>query len=169
MKHLLARIELQLLMNLTAGAFDQKPPRIWTRPRHEALAIYAACTRDWMLNTTKAPDDLQADMYRASLRMGCLLRGLTFLMNDAGHTRLIFALYKVIGIDMSGALPGELRVKNCYFSQVYTPGMCALISAMDDGIVSGIMGGGRLTFSHRLTEGCGCCRAHLTRSTKEHT
>lgn len=164
MKHLLARIELQLLMNLTAKAFGQKPLHVWTRPHAQALTAYAACTRDWMQNTTMVPDVLQSAMYRRALRMGRLLRRLTFFLRDAGHARLVFALYKGIGIDMHGALPGEIQVRACFFSRCYTPGMCALISAMDDGMVSGIMGGGRLTFTQRMTEGCGCCRACLTRS-----
>lgn len=164
MRKVLARIEIQLLMHLTASAFGERPLRVWHRPRGEALSAYAACTRDWMKSTAKEPDALRRDMYRKSLRMGRLLRGLTFFLGDAGHTRLVFALYKGIGIDMRGALPGSIEVRSCYFSSYYTPGMCALISAMDDGIVSGIMGGGRLTFARRITEGCGCCRANLTRS-----
>lgn len=163
MKHLLARIELQLLMNLTAAAFDRKPLRIWTRPHQEALAAYAACTRDWMQHTDKPLSALHSDMHRASLRKGRLLRHLTFFLNDADRTRLVFALYKGIGIHMRGTLPGTLQVTSCFFSSYYTSGMCALISAMDDGIVSGIMGGGQLVFTQRITEGCGCCQAHLTK------
>lgn len=165
MKHLLARIEIQLLMNLTAKAFAQRPLHIWTLPHQEALAVYAACTRDWMNRAIKTPDALQSDMYHRSMRMGRLLRGLTFFLNDAGHARLVFALYKGIGIDMRGTLPGSIQVQSCFFSRYYMPNMCALISAMDDGIVGGIMGSGRLTFTQRITEGCGCCQAHLTRST----
>lgn len=164
MNHLLARLELQLLMDLTAAAFAQRSLRVWTRPHREALAVYAACTRDWMTGTAIPPDALRSDMYRRSRRLGRLLRAFTFFLTDAGHARLVFALYKGIGIDLRGTLPGDIRVQSCFFSQYYTPGMCALISAMDDGMMSGIMGGGTLTFTQRITEGCGCCRACLTRS-----
>lgn len=166
MKRLFEKIELQLLMNLTAAAFGQRPLRTWTQPHAAALSTYAACTREWMRSATGAREDLQEALFRRSLRMGRLLRRLTFFLGDAGHAWLVLALYKGIGIDMRGMLPGDVQVTSCFFSQAYTPDMCALISAMDDGIVSGIMGGGRLVFTQRITEGCGSCRACLTRSEK---
>lgn len=35
------------------------------------------------------------------------------------------------------------------------------MSNMDSGIVGGVMGGGRLMFTQRITEGGGCCTARL--------
>lgn len=150
-------------MNMTAAAFDQQPLRVWTHAHQDALAAYAACTRRWMQHSGKPTTALQAEIYRRASRMGRLLRGLTFCLNDKGRTRLIFALYRGIRIDMVGTLPENIQVTSCFFSQYYTPGMCALISAMDDGIVSGIMGGGKLIFNQRITEGCTCCRACLNK------
>lgn len=163
MKQLLTGIELQLLMGATARAFGEKPVRIWTKPCAEALAAYADCTCRWMKRSSVPAETLQADMHREALRLGRLVRHAAFFLNDRGHARLVFALYRGIGITLSGSLPGTVTVSRCYFSHVYTPDMCALISAMDDGVVSGIMGGGRLTFLQRITEGCACCRACLTR------
>jgi len=54
-----------------------------------------------------------------------------------------------------------VTVKRCYFSQFYSGSVCDLISALDDGVFSGLSGGGRLVFSERLTEGNACCRAKL--------
>ena len=41
---LFRRLELQLLMNLTARAIGQPGRRLWTRPCDEALRIYAEYT-----------------------------------------------------------------------------------------------------------------------------
>ena len=41
---LFRRIELQMLMNLTARALGQKPKRIWTLPNAKALKAYAEYT-----------------------------------------------------------------------------------------------------------------------------
>lgn len=163
MKHFITKIEIQLLMNATARAFHHKPRRVWTLPCADALPAYAACTRDWLLRYTGDPAAIQAEMYREALRLGRLVRRLTFFLSDQGHARLVFALYRGIGITMQGQLPGEVQVSRCCFSSYYTPEMCRLIAAMDDGVVSGIMGGRKLRFSQRITEGCACCKAHLTR------
>jgi hypothetical protein len=70
-------------------------------------------------------------------------------------------LYRAIGIEIQGDGQGNVTVKRCYFSQFYAGSVCDLISALDDGLFAGLSGGGRLTFSERLTEGSGCCRAKL--------
>jgi hypothetical protein len=74
-------------------------------------------------------------------------------------------LYRAIGVEIRGECPssawGEVTVSRCYFSELYTGPVCDLISALDDGVFSGLSGGGRLTFSERLTEGAACCRASL--------
>jgi hypothetical protein len=70
-------------------------------------------------------------------------------------------LYRAIGVEIQGDSQGDLIVKRCYFSQFYSGPVCDLISALDDGVFSGLSGGGRLAFSERLTEGRECCRAKL--------
>ena len=62
------------------------------------------------------------------------------------------------GILMDGHLPGEIKVSSCYFSRFYTPEQCALMSYMDSGIIAGILGGGKIEFTERITEGCGGCK-----------
>lgn len=53
----------------------------------------------------------------------------------------------------------RLNIPHCSFSSAYSPETCRVMSAMDAGIISGILGGGRLEFFQRKTEGCPCCRA----------
>ena len=70
-------------------------------------------------------------------------------------------MYDAIGVDFRGDAAGVVTVSRCYFSDVYTPEVCRLVSALDEGLLAGLAGGGRLTFSQRLTEGAVCCRARF--------
>lgn len=151
------KIELQQLMNLTARAFCQSSKRIWTLPNDEALRLYAEYTRD---NLVDGVEELQLQqMNQEAFRMGRLLRRVFFLRHQAEIEQFIIALYQNIGIQLEGHLNGQLCFRRCFFSQYYTPVVCLAASALDDGIIRGLTGRGRLTFQQRITEGCKCCLA----------
>jgi hypothetical protein len=77
--------------------------------------------------------------------------------------RALRLIYRAIGIDLDTDLAaGEVTVRRCAFSGVYTPEVCAFVSALDAGIVHGISGNVTAVFTHRLTEGAPNCRARLT-------
>lgn len=158
----IAKIQLQILMGLTAGIFGQRSRFLMMSGYEEALRSYVQYTRE-LLQSCKGDDKglLQLRMGEESYKMGRRLRRVMGLKNRRDLERLVFILYKNIGIDMSGEIPGDVCVSRCYFSNFYDPGMCRLISAMDSGIIRGIYGGGELVFSQRITEGCECCRARF--------
>ena len=62
---------------------------------------------------------------------------------------------------------GEIVVTDCYFSRFYTPEQCAIMSSVDSGIIAGLCGGGTLTFTERITEGCRQCRACFSKPLPE--
>ena len=94
--------------------------------------------------------------------MGRRLRRLTDFTDSRDAERLIFYLYRNLQIDMDGHLPGEITVRKCYFSGFYAPEQCALMSSVDSGVMSGLLGGGTLTFSKRITEGHKTCASCFT-------
>lgn len=155
------RIELQQLMKLTARAFGKPARRIWTLPGDQALQAYAEFTRD---NLQEVPTDaLVLKMSDEAFRVGCRLRRLLCLRQQADIERLAVELYRHIGITLEGHLPGHLCFRQCFFSHYYTPSVCLAASALDEGIMRGLMGeGGRLRFQQRLTEGASCCKATMT-------
>ena len=159
---LFRRIELQLLMNLTARALGQKPKRIWTLPNVEALRAYAEYTSSNM--PTDADESVFERMNTEAYKMGQLLRRIFMISNDTSAQRLIVALYHNIGIQMSFGSSQQLCFHRCYFSSFYTPQTCRVASALDSGIICGISGlpSKHLQFSQRITEGCKCCRAQFT-------
>ena len=164
---LFRRIQLQLLMNLTAHALGVKSVRLWTRKNAEALRIYATFTAQHL--QAGADEVLLQRMNIEALKMGRLLRLLFWVRNMSQAQRLIVALYQNIGIQLSFAADGQLCFHRCYFSSHYTPAACRAASMLDDGIICGIMHHpvGSLCFSQRITEGCCCCKASLQNTTQK--
>lgn len=152
---ILRRMQIQILTDLAAGSFGLPGPRVWHRSAPKALEEYAAFTVRCMRKAPASPDHLFARAFALGERVG-RISGLT---RDEDLQRLVFLLYRNIDITMEGSLPGDIRVVSCYFSGCYDPDQCATMSCVDSGIVSGIFGGGRLTFRQRITEGNPCCRA----------
>lgn len=154
---LFRKIELQLLMNLTARALNKPAQRIWTLPNEKALQVYAEYTCGHLGGN---PDEaLWQRINDKAYRMGKRLRKIFHLRDTADIARFIFLLYRNIGIQMEGNIPGKICVTKCYFSSHYTPAICQVASALDDGIIKGLAGGGKLQFQQRITEGCKCCLA----------
>ena len=160
------RIQLQLLMNLTAHALGVKSVRLWTRSNAEALRIYATFTAQHL--QAGANEALLQRMNSEALKMGRLLRLLFFVRSTSCAQRLIVALYRNIGIQLSFTADGHLCFHRCYFSSHYTPAACRAASMLDDGIICGIMHhpARSLCFSQRITEGCPCCKASLQYTTQ---
>ena len=158
---LFRRIELQMLMNLTARALGQKPKRIWTLSNAEALRAYAEYTCSNL--QADADETMFERMNTEAYKMGRLLRQLFLISNATSAQRLIIALYRNIGIQLSFCGSQHLCFHSCYFSRFYTPQACKAASALDDGIIRGILGlrSEHLHFSQRITEGCKQCRAQL--------
>ena len=158
---ILARIELQLLMNLTARALQQPTERIWTLSAGEALRAYATFTRRYLQGTNS--QERLSRLNQEAYRMGQQVRRWFPCKREAAARRLVAMLYRHIGIDMQFLPSGELCFHSCYFSRFYTPSVCIAASAIDDGIIRGVMGqtAGKLHFSQRITEGCKCCMATI--------
>lgn len=175
-------LEIRILYNTTARAFGvpEKKIPLWsaeaplrtgdvrqalrtgfagrtlrTGYAEQVLRDYAAYSARCLLRCKADPGRIYQEAYRTGERIRCL----TGFTEKTDLERLIFYLYRNIGILMDGRLPGEVTVSRCYFSQFYTPEQCALMSYMDSGIIAGILGGGKLEFSERITEGCEKCRA----------
>jgi len=70
-------------------------------------------------------------------------------------------LYRQIKIDLRGTPRGEIVIRKCFFSAYYSPRVCDLVSALDEGILAGLAGGGELRFLLRISEGNDSCRARF--------
>ena len=152
---LLLSVQYQVLTDMTARAFGVPGIRVWTLDPERAFDAYARFSEGCMKKYHGDPERL----YREACKVGSALRTLTGFQDRTDLQRLVFYLYRNIRIRMEGTLPGPVRISACYFSTLYTPSMCALMSSADSGIIAGLFGGGSLTFTERITEGCDGCRA----------
>lgn len=153
------RLEIQALLDLAARSFGREGKSVRRLPAEKALEAYAAYTAACM---EKAEADSEC-LYQSAYRLGQRLRRVSGFTEDGDLKRLVFYLYRNIGITMQGSLPGQLTISACFFSRFYTPEQCRTMSSVDEGIIAGLLGGGTLQFTERLTENCGRCSACFRR------
>ena len=152
------------LFEATADAFGCPAPVYDHLPYDECLRTYALFTREQAEKALQAGRDIPAiktQLYQNAYSLSGKLRKWFAVDTMEEVMKLGQILYRAIGIEIRGDNQGDVTVKRCYFSQFYSGSVCDLISALDDGVFSGLSGGGRLAFSERLTEGRECCRAKL--------
>ena len=70
-------------------------------------------------------------------------------------------VYGLLDIDLRGNGRGEITVRRCPFSEVYSAEVCRLVGALDSGLLAGLSGADRLEFTQRITEGAPACLARL--------
>jgi hypothetical protein len=152
------------LFEATADAFECPAPTLDHRSYDECLRTYALFTREQAEKALQSGRDVPAiktRLYENAYPLGGKLRKWFGVDTMEEVMELGQILYRAMGVEIQGDTQGNVTVKRCYFSHFYSGPVCDLISALDDGVFSGLSGGGRLTFSERLTEGKACCRAKL--------
>lgn len=159
------RRKLGELVRRAADAFGAVPPDVSDQSLPERLRTFAAFTNEEAeLACRQGHGDVPGSAVRARLRatardFGQALRRDLGVESRADALRAARVLYRALGIDFRGRPDGAIAIRRCYFADWYTPRVCALMSALDEGVLAGLAGGGRLEFSERITEGCRGCRA----------
>lgn len=152
------------LFALTARAFEAG------RPRLDGLS-FVAIRREFARFTVEqtgrfpAGDSAAVEAKRrlreAAHDFGKALRRDLRLRSPAEVMRAGRLLYRILGIDFQGSASGEIKINACFFASHYSPQTCAFIAALDEGVLTGLAGGGRLEFTERITEHRPCCRARF--------
>ncbi len=157
-----ARLELRVLTRRTAEVFGEKAPRVAGRSATERLKNYAVLTASGAERALRSGQDLMLlhrELYQMAERLGSRVRRWTRPRDERDCATILEMLYRHLGITMREETPGRFRVSACFFSATYTPEVCAVISAIDQGVFAGVCGGGTLEFRERITEGKEACRA----------
>jgi hypothetical protein len=153
------------LFRATAAAFQRDMPQVAGLSQEERLLAYAhfsAAAAGEALRDGGDLAELQERLYRNAYRLGRTPGRLLGVESVGDAMALGRLLYSILEIEFEGSEDGEIAINRCYFSRFYTPDVCRVMSAMDAGLLAGLMGGGELAFSQRITEGRPCCRAHFT-------
>ncbi len=172
MNHLLYRIlssklgaylEIKILMKQTAKVFGVKTPKNMGFSSSKLLKTYAQMTRDVSLNFIQSKQDrnqLQQNLYYMAFQLGSELRWWLRPQNNQDCFDIIEMLYRNIKISLCEQ-SHTICVHQCYFSDFYTPEICSIISAIDQGIFAGVYQDGTLSFYKRMTEGHQVCVANF--------
>jgi hypothetical protein len=156
------RREIGRLFSRTAAAFGSPVPTSRRASAKGLLAEYALFTREHAEAALDNGEDLSAldsRLFQEAFVLGSGYRlrlGVRTFRDAMAAARLI---YGGLGIDFRANPDGEVAVRRCGFAKVYTPRVCTLISALDQGLIAGLTDGGKLKFRQRLTEGAPACRA----------
>jgi hypothetical protein len=155
---------LEELVAATAAGFDCRAPATEEMTYDERLAAYARFTREEAERVIARGDDLsvvQSRLRAEAYALGRRLRGPLGIEGTTEALAIARPLYRAIGIDFQGDPDGTVTIGQCFFADYYSPEVCRLISALDEGVLAGLASGGHLVFSQRLTEGCDACRARF--------
>jgi len=171
------RRKLDELLRLTARAFEVAPPAVKGVPFEDALLKFAEFSRDlstrlfegtegnipgvggrsWSAQEREAK--VRSRLFVEAYRFGQGIRDELGVFTPKDVMEAARILYRGLDIDFQGDVGGGIVVRACYFSRFYDPRICRLMSSVDEGVLAGLAGGGRLEFTARLTEGSDCCRA----------
>jgi hypothetical protein len=174
------RRALEELFARTAAAFGSPMPPPRGRGPAARLAEYAGFTRKQAEEALArcagggASEDgaaaggepaalvaLERRLYRVARGLGGRYRLQLGVRSPGEALAAARVIYRALGIDFRGSADGQIIIRRCYFAAAYTPHVCALVSALDRGLLAGLAGGGELHFGQRLTEGACCCRARF--------
>lgn len=108
----LVRLELRILMRLTAAACGQRPPALWGKSAAESLAAYRAFTVRAVSSQGNEIRAFREAMYRKAWRIGRLLALLPGLHDRERKKRLVILLYRNIDIEIEAGGSGSCMSQN---------------------------------------------------------
>lgn len=154
--------KLELLFTATADAFRTIRPSTRGLSFDDCLRSYAQFTREQAEKAIQQGDGavVQQRLFENAYRIGRQLKA-DFGVSFTEAMKMGALIYRILGIDFAGEPGGDIVIRHCFFSTYYSSQVCRMISSLDEGLLVGLAGGGRLSFSQRITEGNECCLAHL--------
>ena len=158
------RAALRALFATTAAGFGCPVPPLDGLDADALLRRYALFTGEQAEAALRDGRDLPAlqdRLERGTRTLGARLRAGLRLRTTEDAMAAARMLYGLLDIDLRGSGNGEITVRRCPFSEVYSAEVCRLVSALDAGLLAGLSGGDRLEFTQRITDGAPCCLARL--------
>jgi hypothetical protein len=155
--------KLRMLLEATADAFQVVAPSAAGLSYDKCLELYARFTQEQALHSIQRGDELkvQARLFENARRIGRQFKVDFGIKSGEDVMRMATLIYKLLKIEFREEKGGNIVIKRCFFSSYYSGNVCRLISSLDEGLLDGLSGGGKLTFSQRITAGNTCCRAYL--------
>ena len=158
------RAALRALFATTAAGFGCPVPPLDGLDADALLRRYAQFTREQAEAALRDGRDLPAlqdRLERGARALGARLRTGLRLRTTEDAMAAARMVYGLLDIDLDGNGRGEITVRRCPFSEVYSAEVCRLVGALDAGVLAGLSGGDRLEFTQRISEGAPACLARL--------
>lgn len=159
---LVRRRALRELFRSTAAAFGASPPSPAGLSAEGLLGSYAAFTAEQaatVLRSGAQQQVIRRRLYDLAYAIGTRLRNDLDITSTEDAMAAARAVYGMLRIDFQRVSEGDVCVRRCFFSTFYSAPVCHLMSGLDQGLLAGLTGGGRLEFRQRITEGAPCCLA----------
>jgi hypothetical protein len=156
---------LTALFDATARAFGRERPSLTGLSLEDGLRRYAEFTARHCEEAIERGADLkvvQDALRREGYRLGSRVRERLRLSEPGDVMAAARVLYRTVGIDLAGDESGRIVIARCSFSRRYSAAVCRVMSGFDAGVLTGLAGGGCLSFDHRITEGHPRCLARLS-------
>jgi hypothetical protein len=158
------RKRLRQLFALTADAFESSAPPVEGISLDEMLERYARFTREEAEKAIGRPEvreKVRERLYNNAFALGCELRRKFRIRTLRDALQMGRIISTVLNIDFREGGAGGIVIRRCFFSSYYSAEVCALISALDEGIMAGLTSGLKLQFIERITDGRECCMARF--------
>jgi hypothetical protein len=154
----------------TAYAFECAPPAFEGKPHIERLRIFSDFFKDEAEKAIRKGDDIgevKRRLFENARLLGRKLKDRYRVRTLKDAFLMARAVFRVLLIDFEGDARGEIVVRRCFFSSQFSKEVCSIISSFDEGLLTGLTGGGVLTYIERLTDCSACCRARFRLSAAE--
>ncbi|MBR3224487.1 MAG: hypothetical protein IKF78_04105 [Atopobiaceae bacterium] len=162
---MLRKVEVAVLLRSFSRALGVGSPSLRGANGDEALRIYGAFTAACLqmaLEDERTTRYVRRRLGEEAFALGVRLRPLARACPQGAHG-LASLLYRGIRIELAWESDDRARFGPCAFAAHYSPSVCGLMSAFDEGFLRGILNRpeARLEFTCRITEGAPCCCARL--------
>jgi hypothetical protein len=160
---LIQKHELARLFEATAEAFETEVPASGKLAFPEMLDLYARFTREESEKAIRQGRQLevQSRLFEKAWRIGQRYKKTLGISGDTQVMEAGKLIFGLMEIDFQGEAGGQIVIRRCFFSKYYSSLVCRLVSALDEGLLAGLSGGGCLRFKRRITEGQSHCQAFL--------
>jgi hypothetical protein len=160
----LKRRELMNLFAITGSAFGAEVPGLDGFSYDQCLTEYARFTKavvDRSIDNLHNLGIARQELCHRSFDLGNTIRKTFAVTSTKDVMTACRVIYRCLGIDFRGTVKGGITICDCFFSNYYSEQVCGVISCLDKGLVAGLSGGGKLSFTQKITEGMDCCRAEF--------
>jgi hypothetical protein len=107
----------------------------------------------------------RAALFEVGRKLGTETRGRLGVQGSGDLVKAAKVMYRVLGIDVKvtwlAQKSATLTVKRCALAEQYSELTCMVLSATDEGVMTGLCPSATMKFQDKMTGGCSTCTADI--------